>query len=159
MEEHAEESDLPAANPVALAQIRRVEGLISAYLADEAASERALLPDPELIEAHFDDKDEEGPGALELNGFRLHGSIDRVDVSDGANGRVGLVNDYKLSREVTKGADLETDGKLDLQLYAQTLRNLWGIEPVGGVYVPLRATRAAGPRLSQQERRRRARRH
>ncbi len=146
VEHHAEESDLPAANPVALAQIRRVEGLISAYLADEAASERALQPDAELIEAHFDDEADDGPGALELNGFRLHGSIDRVDVSDGANGRVGLVNDYKLSREVTKGADLETDGKLQLQLYALALRNLWGIEPVGGVYVPLRATTGRRPR-------------
>lgn len=146
VEKHAEESDLPASNPVALAQIRRVEGLVSAFLADEAASERALLPDPELIEAHFNDEEEDRPPALELNGFKLHGSIDRVDVAEGPGGRVGLINDYKLSREVTKGADLEDEGKLQLQLYALALRKLWGIEPVGGVYVPLRGTTGRRPR-------------
>ena len=145
VEQQAEKSDLPAANPVALAQIRRVEGLISAFLSDEAASERVLLPEPELIEAHFDDEDGTRP-ALELDGFKLHGSIDRVDVADTPNGRVGLVNDYKLSREVTKGADLEDDGKLQLQLYALALRKLWGIEPVGGVYIPLRGTTESGRR-------------
>jgi ATP-dependent helicase/DNAse subunit B len=108
-------------------------------LADEAASERVLLPDAELLEAHFDD-DEGARPALEIDGFKLHGSIDRVDVVEGPNGRLGLVNDYKLSREVTKGADLEEEGKLQLQLYALALRRLWGIEPVGGVYIPLRGT-------------------
>jgi hypothetical protein len=130
---------------VARAQIRRVEGLVSAFLVDEAASERVLLPDPELIEAHFDD-DEGSRPALDIGGFKLHGSIDRVDVADGPNGRVGLVNDYKLSREVTKGADLEDEGKLQLQLYALALRRLWGIEPVGGVYIPLRGTNVSGRR-------------
>jgi ATP-dependent helicase/DNAse subunit B len=145
VEQHAEESGLPAGSPVALAQIRRVEGLIAAFLSDEAASERALLPDTELLEAHFDDEEGTRP-ALELDGFKLHGSIDRVDVADTPNGRVGLVNDYKLSREVTKGADLEDDGKLQLQLYALALRKLWGIEPVGGVYIPLRGTSESGRR-------------
>ena len=156
-EQQAEKSGLPAANPVALAQIRRVEGLISAFLSDEAASERVLLPEPELLEAHFDDEDGTRP-ALELDGCRLHGSIDRVDVADTPNGRVGLVNDYKLSREVTKGADLEDDGKLQLQLYALALRKLWGIEPVGGVYHPTarhHRERPASTRLPQQGRARR----
>jgi PD-(D/E)XK nuclease superfamily len=139
VERHAEESDLPASDPMVLAQIRRVEGLIAAFLADEAASESVLLPDPELLEAHFDDEEGQRP-ALELDGIRLHGSIDRVDVGEGAGGRVGLIRDYKLSREVTKGADLEDEGKLQLQLYSLALRRLWGIEPVGGVYVPLRGT-------------------
>jgi RecB family exonuclease len=119
--------------------------LISAFLADEAASERVLLPDPELIEAHFDDESGARP-ALQIDGFKLHGSIDRVDVADTPGGRVGLVNDYKLSREVTKGADLEDEGKLQLQLYALALRRLWGIEPVGGVYIPLRGTSDSGRR-------------
>jgi ATP-dependent helicase/DNAse subunit B len=146
VEQYAEESDLPASNPVALAQIRRVEGLISAFLADEASSERVLLPDPELIEAHFNDEEDDRLPALDLGSFKLHGSIDRVDVADGPNGRVGLINDYKLSREVTKGADLEEEGKLQLQLYALALRKLWGIEPVGGVYIPLRGTGERRPR-------------
>jgi ATP-dependent helicase/DNAse subunit B len=140
VEQYAEESDLPVSNPVAMAQIRRVEGLISAFLADEAASERVLLPDADLIEAHFGDQEGASRPALEIDGFKLHGSIDRVDVAELPSGRVGLVNDYKLSREVTKGTDLEDEGKLQLQLYALALRKLWGIEPVGGVYIPLRGT-------------------
>lgn len=145
VESHAADSDLPPSDPVSLAQIRRVEGLISAFLTDEAASERALLPAPELIEAHFDD-DEGAKPSLELDGLRLHGSIDRVDVGSTESGRVGLITDYKLSREVTKGADLEENGKLQLQLYSLALRRLWGIEPVGAIYVPLRGTTDRRPR-------------
>ena len=47
---------------------------------------------------------------------------------------------------MTKGADLEDDGKLQLQLYALALRRLWGIEPIGGVYIPLRGTGQRRPR-------------
>jgi ATP-dependent helicase/DNAse subunit B len=145
VEHHAEHSDLPASDPKALAQIRRVQGLISAFLADEAASETALQPDHELLEAKFDD-DDGSQAALELDGMRLHGSIDRVDVWNGPDGPVGLIRDYKLSREVTPAAKLEEEGKLQLQLYALALRELWGIEPVGGVYVPLRGTDERRPR-------------
>ena len=41
---------------------------------------------------------------------------------------------------------LEEEGKLQLQLYALALRKLWGIEPLGGVYIPLRGTTEGGRR-------------
>jgi len=134
----AAESDLPASDPMALAQARRVEGLIAAHLADEAAADRVLAPDPLLLEADFGEGKDKGP--LELDGVRLHGQIDRVDVGDGPAGLVGLVTDYKLSSKVTTAAGLSEEGKLQLQLYSLALRELWGIEPLGGVYLPLRGT-------------------
>nr|MBA2513354.1 PD-(D/E)XK nuclease family protein [Solirubrobacterales bacterium] len=134
----AAESDLPASDSMALAQARRVEGLIAAHLADEAAAERVLAPDPLLLEAEFGEDKDKDP--LQLDGVRLHGQIDRVDVGEGPGGRVGLVTDYKLSREVTTAAALSEEGKLQLQLYSLALRELWGIEPLGGVYLPLRGT-------------------
>ena len=146
VQEHAAESDLPASDPVAFAQMRRVEGLISAHLADEAASDRVLAPDPELLEAAFGDEEDDQRPSLELDGLRLHGKIDRVDTVDLPGGRAGLISDYKLSREVTAAAKLSEKGKLQLQLYSLALERLWRIEPLGGVYLPLRGTTSRRPR-------------
>ena len=144
VEKHAADSDLPSSDPVALAQIRRVEGLVSAHLADEAAAARVLEPDPELLEAAFGEEAQRP--ALGLDGLRLHGSIDRVDVVETPAGKVGLITDYKLSREVIAASKLAEEGKLQLQLYSLALRELWGIEPLGGVYLPLRGTDNRRPR-------------
>jgi hypothetical protein len=53
---------------------------------------------------------------------------------------------------VTTAARLAKEGKLQPQLYMLALRDLWGIEPLGGVYVPLSA-KAPRPRgvLDKQE--------
>lgn len=132
----------------------RMGALLHRLLDAEARSESPLRPDPELIEARFDEGAAKPP--LPLDGFRLHGTIDRVDVSRGAR-RWGLIQDYKSGAEVTTAANLERDGKLQLQLYMLALRELWGIEPAGGVYRPLGATdegkrRPRGPlRRSERE--------
>lgn len=146
IEENAPKFDLPETDPMALAQIRRVQGLLSIYLREEAASEPVLEPDPDLLEAKFGEGPESARGPLELDGVRLHGSIDRVDVGTVDGVRVGLIRDYKLSKKVASAAQLEKDGKLQLQLYSLALQNLWGIRAVGGVYLPLRGS-------SQKERR------
>ena len=117
---------------------RRMLLLIERFLEREAASESPLRPDPSLIEASFGRGDGDDRGALELNGLRLHGKIDRVDVGPGA--AMGLVRDYK-SGKATPAARLEKEGKLQPQLYMLALRDLWGIEPIGGVYVPLSAAK------------------
>ena len=115
---------------------RRMALLIERFLEREAHSEIPLRPDPELIEASFGRDDDDQRGPLGLNGLRLHGKIDRVDVAPGR--AVGLVRDYK-SGKATAAADLEKEGRLQPQLYMLALRDLWGIEPIGGVYVPLSA--------------------
>jgi RecB family exonuclease len=108
--------------------------LIERFLEREARSESPLRPEPSLIEAKFGDEEHDDRAALGLNGLRLHGKIDRVDVAPG--GAMGLVRDYK-SGKATAAAKLEEEGKLQPQLYMLALRDLWQIEPIGGVYVPL----------------------
>jgi ATP-dependent helicase/DNAse subunit B len=131
---------------------RRMLVLIERFLAREAESASPLRPDPELIEASFGETEGDERPALEMAGFALHGKIDRVDVAPGRG--EGVVRDYKLGRQVTPAAKLEREGKLQPQLYMLALRELWGIEPLGGVYTPLGATEDPRPRglLRKEER-------
>jgi ATP-dependent helicase/DNAse subunit B len=117
---------------------RRMAALVERFLVREAQSETPLRPDPELIEASFGEGEDDDRPPLTMNGFALHGKIDRVDTDE--SGRVGLVRDYKLGRAVTAAARLEKEGKLQPQLYMLALREQWGIDPIGGVYTPLGAT-------------------
>jgi ATP-dependent helicase/nuclease subunit B len=77
---------------------------------------------------------------LELGGFTVSGKIDRIDV-DPFSAR-GIVHDYKLGR--AHGArDIDTEQKLQIPLYILALRDLVGIEPLGGLYRGLTGTREA----------------
>ncbi|MEO8290025.1 MAG: PD-(D/E)XK nuclease family protein [Gaiellaceae bacterium] len=77
---------------------------------------------------------------LELGGFTVSGKIDRIDV-DPFSAR-GIVQDYKLGR--AHGArDIDTERKLQIPLYILALRDLVGIEPLGGLYRGLTGTREA----------------
>jgi len=77
---------------------------------------------------------------LELGGFTVSGKIDRIDV-DPFSAR-GIVQDYKLGRAY--GArDIETEHKLQVPLYILALRDLVGMEPLGGLYRGLTGTREA----------------
>src|SRR5207342_2843086 len=99
--------------------------------------------EPWLTEAKFGDEDGSERPALEIDGWRLHGAIDRVDRD--SDGRA-LVIDYKLSTSVTPHVKLEEQAKLQLQLYMVAVAELWGAIPVGGLYHPLRGTSARRPR-------------
>ena len=123
-----------AADAIGRVGRRRMRLLIERFLEREAQSDIALRPAPALIEASFGRGGDDAKDPLELNGLRLHGKIDRVDVAPG--GAMGLVRDYK-SGKPTAAAKLAEEGKLQPQLYMLALRDLWGIEPIGGVYVPL----------------------
>ena len=77
---------------------------------------------------------------LELGGFTVSGKIDRIDV-DPFSAR-GIVQDYKLGR--AHGArDIEIEQKLQIPLYILALRDLVGMEPLGGLYRGLTGTREA----------------
>ena len=117
--------------------VRRMRVLLERLLEREAASESPLRPDRELIEASFGDREGDQKPPLDLGGLRLHGKIDRIDVAP--SGHAGLVRDYKSGAKVTTAARLAKEGKLQPQLYMLALRDLWGIDPIGGVYVPLSA--------------------
>ncbi len=128
----------------AVAARARMIALIESFLAREAAIDSPLKPDPELLEASFGEGDDDDREPLRLDGFQLHGKIDRVDLSP--SGREGLIRDYKVSRTVTSAAKLAKEGKLQPQLYALALEEQWNRRPLGGVYQPLAATRDHRPR-------------
>jgi len=141
VEEVASERRLLGGHPTQRAIVRRVEGLLARFLTEEAERETGF--EPWLLEARFGDEGSSARPALEVDSWRLHGAIDRVD-SDG-NGHA-LVIDYKLAAEVTPLNKLEEDAKLQLQLYLIAVAEHWGAEPIGGLYLPLRGTSARRPR-------------
>jgi ATP-dependent helicase/DNAse subunit B len=129
-------------HPAERAMLARVEGLLARFLAEEAGRETGGF-EPWLLEQGFSEAEQAGQPALEIDGWRLHGAIDRVDRAP--DGRA-LVLDYKLSSKVSPREKLEEEAKLQLQLYLIAVAELWGAEAVGGLYHPLRATSERRPR-------------
>jgi RecB family exonuclease len=79
---------------------------------------------------------------LELgDGAILSGKIDRIDV-DPFSAR-GIVQDYKAGKSAHSAAEIEKELRLQIPLYMLVLRDLVGIEPLGGVYRPLAGGRRA----------------
>ena len=76
---------------------------------------------------------------LEPEGLRIRGRIDRVDTHDGH----AVVRDYKSGTAVSGAGEWEARGRLQAPLYMLAVRELLGLEPVAGLYVPL-----AGPARS-----------
>jgi RecB family exonuclease len=130
-------------HPAERAMARRVRRLLERFLTEESERETGGF-EPWLLEASFGahEEDSERP-ALELDGWGLHGAIDRVD-RDGA-GRA-LVLDYKLSSAVTAREKFEEQAKLQLPLYLLAVERHWGATPVGGLYHPLRGSSTRRPR-------------
>jgi ATP-dependent helicase/DNAse subunit B len=128
-------------HPAERAMLARIEGLLARFLAEEASRETGF--EPWLLEEGFSESEQTGQPALEIDGWRLHGAIDRVDRAP--DGRA-LVLDYKLSSKVSSREKLEEEAKLQLQLYLIAVAELWGAEAVGGLYHPLRGTSERRPR-------------
>jgi ATP-dependent helicase/DNAse subunit B len=128
-------------HPADRAMCRRVERLVVAFVRREAGRENPRVR-PTLFEAKFGTDEDAQKPVFEINGWGLHGAIDRVDEGDG----IALVHDYKVSREVTPLAKFVEEGKLQLPLYLLALRDLWQIDAAAGLYQPLRATTNPRPR-------------
>lgn len=80
------------------------------------------------------------PGPVDLGGFLLRGSIDRVD-----EGEAGIVVvDYKSGSSVPKRADFDKDLVLQVPIYAAAARVLLGRPVVGGLYRSIRTGEARG---------------
>jgi RecB family exonuclease len=129
-------------HPAERAMARRVERLLERFLAEEARRETGGF-EPWLLEAAFGEYEEAERPTLELDGWGLHGAIDRVDRA--ADGRA-LVIDYKLSGSVTPREKFEEQAKLQLPLYLLAVARHWGAQPIGGLYHPLRGTSVRRPR-------------
>jgi ATP-dependent helicase/nuclease subunit B len=122
---------LPRERPDTAAALRRVEGLVLAFLADEARMPTPFEPEHAEVSFGFDDADRP---PLPLAGGGVHGQIDRIDL--GPRGEA-LVQDYKSGAKVDGGKGMLERGKLQLQLYLLAARELWGLELAGGLYRPL----------------------
>ncbi len=128
--------------PQARIRMARFEAVLARFLRRDAEGGGPLEPDRKLLEASFGRGDEDQFPAADLGGFSLHGRIDRIDVT--ADGKA-LIRDYKLSSKVTAGKKLIEEGKLQMPLYLLAARG-FGVEPIGGLYSPLAATREDRPR-------------
>ncbi|MBA3475709.1 MAG: PD-(D/E)XK nuclease family protein, partial [Actinobacteria bacterium] len=73
------------------------------------------------------------------DGVMLSGKIDRVDADPGS--ARGIVQDYKSGRTGHSAAEIEKELRLQIPLYMLVLRDLVGIEPLGGLYRPLAGER------------------
>jgi RecB family exonuclease len=115
---------------------RRLEADLMRYLAHACGHASPL--EPSFLELGFGfEEDDDGEGALPAldlgGGVKLRGRIDRIDVGPGGQ---AVVYDYK-GASVTPGARWIAEGKIQLALYMHAVRELLGLEVVGGMYQPL----------------------
>jgi len=130
-----------ATAPPSAAEDAAARGLaadLERYLAHVARAGESGL-EPRHLELRFG-MDDGGAPALALDEGRVmvRGVIDRVDV-DAAAG-TAFVHDYKSGRERREwyGANWAEERQLQVALYLLLVRDRLELEPVGGVYQPLR---------------------
>jgi hypothetical protein len=112
------------------------------FVRDEAKSPLGL--EPKRFEVAFG-SDRSAPQlqrGLDLgDGLHLSGKIDRIDV-DPFSAR-GIVQDYKSGKGAFSARQIDDELRLQIPLYMLVLRDLVGVEPLGGVYRALSGARAA----------------
>ncbi len=116
---------------------RDLEALVRA----EAESELPLVPRKFEVSFGSERSAPELQRGLDLETFRLSGKIDRVDL-DPFSAR-GIVWDYKSGKKAHSAAEIERELRLQIPLYMLVLRDLVGVEPLGGLYRPLSGDRKA----------------
>jgi ATP-dependent helicase/DNAse subunit B len=115
---------------------------LEAFVEDECESELALVPRRFEVSFGNDRAAPELQRGLELApGLTLSGKIDRIDVDP--FGARGIVQDYKSGRHAHSAREIERELRLQVPLYMLVLRDLVGLEPLGGLYRPLAGTRRA----------------
>ena len=114
---------------------------LEALVREEAQDDRPLVPRRFEVLFGSDRAPQELQRGLEIDGIKLSGKIDRIDV-DPFSAR-GIVQDYKSGKHAHSAREIETELRLQIPLYMLVLRDLVGIEPLGGVYRPLAGERRA----------------
>ncbi|MDQ3992179.1 MAG: PD-(D/E)XK nuclease family protein, partial [Actinomycetota bacterium] len=113
---------------------------LEAFVRDEAASPVALVPRQFEVAFGGERSAPELQRGLELgDGVSLAGKIDRIDV-DPFSAR-GIVQDYKAGKSAHSAREIERELRLQVPLYMLVLRDLVGVEPLGGLYRPLAGDR------------------
>jgi ATP-dependent helicase/nuclease subunit B len=118
--------------------LRDLEG----FVRDEAASEVGFVPRRFEVSFGSDRAAPELQRGLDLgDGLTLSGRIDRIDV-DPFSAR-GIVQDYKSGKHAHSAEEIDKELRLQIPLYMLVLRDLVGVEPLGGIYKPLSGKRVA----------------
>lgn len=120
------------------------------FVRGEARSEVPLVPRRFEVSFGSERSAPELKAGLDLGGFAVGGKIDRVDL-DPLSAR-GIVQDYKSGKSAHSAAKIESELKLQIPLYMLVLRDLLGVEPVGGLYRALAGERSARGVLRAGER-------
>jgi ATP-dependent helicase/DNAse subunit B len=98
----------------------------------EADSDSQLVPDRFEVSFGYERSAQELQRGLDLGGFTVSGKIDRIDRDP--FGARGIVVDYKSGKTAHSARRIEDELHLQIPLYMLVLRDLVGIEPLGGVY-------------------------
>ncbi len=115
---------------------------LEAFVRDDAASGSPLVPRRFEVSFGSERSAPELQRGLELAaGLYLSGKVDRIDV-DPYSAR-GIVQDYKSGKTGHSATQIESEKRLQIPLYMLVLRDLVGIEPLGGLYRPLSGQRRA----------------
>jgi ATP-dependent helicase/DNAse subunit B len=113
---------------------------LEGFVRDEAESPLQLVPRQFEVSFGSDRSAPHLQRGLQLgDGLHLSGKIDRIDV-DPFSAR-GIVQDYKSGRTAHSAKQIDEELKLQIPLYMLVLRDLVGIEPLGGVYRALAGAR------------------
>jgi ATP-dependent helicase/DNAse subunit B len=116
---------------------RDLEALVRA----EVESELPLVPRRFEVSFGSERSAPELQRGLDLGTFQLSGKIDRVDLDPFA--ARGIVWDYKSGKKAHTATEIERELRLQIPLYMLVLRDLVGVEPLGGLYRPLSGDRKA----------------
>ncbi len=127
-------------------QRRELEGSLwrdlEQFVRAEARSELALVPRRFEVSFGSERSAPELQRGLDLgDGLTLSGKIDRIDLDP--HSASGIVQDYKSGKSVHSAAQIESELRLQIPLYMLVLRDLVGIEPLGGLYRALAGERKA----------------
>ena len=121
------------------------------FAREEARAEAALLPRRFEVAFGSDRSAPELQRGLELgNGLFVSGKIDRIDVDPFSAS--GIVQDYKSGKGSHSARQIDAEQRLQVPLYMLVLRDLVGIEPLGGVYRALSGSRGARGMLRAEAR-------
>ena len=113
---------------------------LEAFVREDAASDAPFVPRRFEVSFGSERSAPELQRGLELaSDLALAGKIDRIDV-DPFSAR-GIVQDYKSGKTGHSAAQIESELRLQIPLYMLVLRDLIGIEPLGGLYRPLSGER------------------
>jgi ATP-dependent helicase/nuclease subunit B len=113
---------------------------LSAFVEEECESDLPLVPRRFEVSFGSDRAAPELQRGLELGpGVTLSGKIDRIDVDP--FGARGVVQDYKSGKSAYSARQIESELRLQIPLYMLVLRDLVGLEPLGGLYRPLAGAR------------------